>query len=282
VNIDVPSAVLATSGLALLVDDLAQSASTSWTSATVAVPVLLSMGLLAAFGIRQATATTALLPLDIVTQPQRGGSFVSLALGSFANFGMALILTYYLQVVLRYSPLGTAVALVPFAVATTVGAGFAGPKLIRVLPLRTLVVPALAPAAAGLLVIAIAVSAAELWPIVFAEVLVGFGTGLSGTPAQVAIMRGVETTQAGAASAMSSTSNQIGGAIGSTLMSTLAVSASAAYASSNAGAGSVSAAAHGYAAAVQLGALVVLIGALLAGLLIGSNVRPLSASSPTR
>jgi hypothetical protein len=281
VSIDVPSAVLATSGLALLVDGPAQGASTSWTSATVAVPVLLSMGLLAAFGIRQATATTALLPLDIVTQPQRG-SFVSLALGSFANFGMALILTYYLQVVLRYSPLGTAVALVPFAVATSVGAGFVGPKLIRVLPLRTLVVPALALAAAGLLVIAIAVSTAELWPIVFAEVLVGFGTGLSGTPAQVAIMRGVETTQAGAASAMSNTSNQIGGAIGSTLMSTLAVSASAAYASSNAGAGSVSAAAHGYAAAVQLCALVVLIGALLAGLLIGSNMRPLSASSPTR
>lgn len=268
VRIDVPSVVLGSGGLTLVVYGLSQAASVPWTSSDVALPLVLAVVSLVGFVVRQATAASPLLPLAILTAPARAGSFVTLALGSVGTFGMALILTYQLQAVMRYSPLATGAALVPFAFTSAFAAIFVGPKLMRFAPIRWLIASGLALTGIGLLVMSISVSASELWPIIAAELLLGLGTGLSATPSQLTVMRGVAAAQTGAASAMSSTSNQIGASVGSALLNSLAVSSTTAYLASHPGVGALSAAANGYAAAAQLGATLLLAGAVLVAFLL--------------
>jgi hypothetical protein len=114
-------------------------------------------------------------------------------------------------------------------------------------------------AGGGLLMISFAVSAADIWPILAAEVFVGLGTGMSSSAAKIAVMCGVASAQAGFASAMSSTSNKIGASMGSALVNTLAVSSAAAYAAAHSGVAAAAVAAHGYAAAAQFGGTLLLV-----------------------
>ncbi len=265
VGIDIFSAIMASGGLALVVFGLSEAASAAWVSGPVAIPLALGLFALVGFVVRQAVAASPLLPLSILASGTRAPAFLALALSSVGTFGLALIATYELQVALHYSPLATGAALVPFALTAAMAAALLAPRLMRTVPSTWLFVSGLGLAGIGLLCLSSAAATSALWLIVVGESLLGLGNGLSSTPSQVAVMRGLRSAQAGAASALASTSNQIGASVGSALLNSLAVSATAAYAAARPAQDPLRAVSRGYSWAALVGAGLLVIGALFVG-----------------
>ena len=131
--IDVPGVIFATGGLVALVYACTDAVSSGWGSATVIGFLAGSALLLIAFVVREARAENPLLPLRIVLDRNRGGAYLAAAFAVAGMFGAFLFLTYYLQVVLRYSPLQAGLAFLPLTVASQAGSwGIAGVLMPRV------------------------------------------------------------------------------------------------------------------------------------------------------
>jgi len=269
VRIDVPGVVLAAGAMVALVFGLSQAASSGWNSTAVVIPLVLGVVLLAAFLGLESRVPSPLLPLRVLADRNRAGAFVALGLNSFSNFGMLLVLTYELQVVLRASPLLTGLALVPWALASAVGAAFVGPRLMPRMPARRLLTPGLLSCSFGLVLLGQMTPATSYMPLIFiAQLFLGFGAGLNGTPAINAALSGVRAADTGVTSAMSSTSNQIGASIGTAVLSTVAAGATASFAG---GGGQSAALVHGFTTATFIGSIVVFAGALVVGSLVDVN-----------
>jgi EmrB/QacA subfamily drug resistance transporter len=269
VRIDVPGVVLAVGAMVALVFGLSQAASSGWNSTAVVIPLVLGVVLLAAFLWLESQVPSPLLPLRVLADRNRAGAFVALGLNSFSNFGMLLVLTYELQVVLRASPLLTGLALVPWALASAVGAALIGARLMPRMPARRLLTPGLLSCSFGLVLLSQMTPATSYMPLIFiAQLFLGFGAGLNGTPAINAALSGVLTADTGVTSAMSSTSNQIGASIGTAVLSTIAAGATASFAGSG---GEPAALVHGFTTATFIGSIVVFAGALVVGSLVDVN-----------
>jgi hypothetical protein len=149
--------------------------------------------------------------------------------------------------------------------------------LMRRVPPRAIIALGIVLSAAGfLLLMQLAPTTAYVPLILLAEVVVGVGSGLIAPPALNTALTGIADADVGAAAAMSSTSNQIGGSIGAALLNTLAVSATAAYVAAHpVSAGTASATIHGFTGALAWGGGIELAGALLVFALItrGSSAR---------
>ena len=274
VRIDLPGVLLGTGGMVALVFGLSQAATSGWGSAQVAFPLIAAVALLGAFVLVEARVGSPLLPLRVLADHNRAGAFITLGLNSFSNFGMLLILTYELQVVLHASPLATGVALVPWAIAAAIGAAFVGPRLMNRLPARYLLVPGLLLLAAGLILLSQLTPDTAYAPLILvAELVLGFGAGLNGTPAIYTALSGTPTVDTGVTSAMSSTSNQIGASIGTAALSTIAAGATTSYLASHTAVAATTAIVHGFATATTVGAVVLFAGALLVGLLVDADPR---------
>ena len=129
VRIDTASAVMATVGMVALVYGLSEVPSLGWTAAEVVGCLATAAAVLGAFVARQATTAHPLLPIRVVLDRNRAGGLVAMVFNGLSTFGMLLILTYQLQAVMRYSPLRTGYALVPFAVAAALGSAVLAPRL---------------------------------------------------------------------------------------------------------------------------------------------------------
>jgi len=266
VRIDVPGVVLGTGAMVALVYGLSQAASSGWGSGAVIVPLVLCAVLLVGFLWLESWVASPLLPLRVLADRNRAGAFVALGLNSFCNFGMLLVLTYELQIVLRASPLPTGLALVPWAIANAIGAAVLGPRLMPRLPARRLLTPGLLSCSVGLVLLSQMGPTTGYAPLILvAELFLGFGAGLNGTPAINAALSGVAAADTGVTSAMSSTSNQIGASLGSAALSTIAAGATASYAGSG---GASAAIVHGFTTATAVSALVVFVGALVVGAMV--------------
>jgi EmrB/QacA subfamily drug resistance transporter len=281
VRIDLPGVVLSSGGVAALVYGLSQAATHGPGSLAVLGPLTAAAALLGAFVLVEARVRRPLLPLRILTERNRAGSFVALGLNSFGNFGMLLILTYELQTVLRASPLVTGLALVPWAIANAFSSAVLSPRLMPRVPARYLLAAGLLLAAAGLVLLTRLTPASGYAPLILsAQLLIGFGAGLNGTPALAAALSGVAPRDTGVTSAMSSASNQIGASIGTAVLSTVAVLASGSYLAAHGGSAGAVAAVAGFASAMGWGAAVLVAGALLVALLVDADPRRGPAAAP--
>src|SRR5437588_689475 len=121
-QLDLPGVVLVTGGLVALVYACTQVVSAGWRSGTVLGFLAISAVLLSAFVVREARTRSPLLPLWILLDRNRGGAYLAAALAIAGMFGAFLFLTYYLHVVLRYSPLQAGVAAATANAAVQVGA----------------------------------------------------------------------------------------------------------------------------------------------------------------
>lgn len=276
VRIDVPGVLLGSGGMVAFVYGLSEAAAAGWTAPQVMTLLWVAAALLGAFVYVEHRARGPLLPLRVVRDRDRAGAFVALALQSFANFGMLLVLTYELQVVLSAPPLLTGAALVPWAIANALGAAVIGPRLMRRLPARVLLTAGLFLLAGGLALLARLSPVSGYVPLILAtELAMGFGAGLNGTPAIYTALSATPTADTGVTSAMSSTSNQIGASIGTAALSTIAAGASASFLAAHPQATSTAALVAGFTTATALGSGVVLVGALLVATLVRSDpVRP--------
>lgn len=245
---DLPGVATATGGLFLLVYGFTLAATHGW-GAPLTVAFLAGAGvLLASFVGIELRSAHPLLPLRVVADRNRGGAYAASLLVGVALLGTFLFLTYFLQGVLGYSALKTGFAFLPFSGGIILGAALSTRFLTRVGP-RRLMVTGLLLAVAGLAwwtrLTVTSTYAAHLLP---AEIVVSIGMGLTFVPLSNLALTGVDSAVAGVASALVNTTQQVGGALGTALLNTVAASATAAYLVARAHTARVVAAAtvHGY------------------------------------
>ena len=112
-RMDWPGAVLACAGLFLIVFGFSHAETAGWTATLTIGSLVLGLVLLAAFVVAERRSSHPLLPLRVILDRTRGGSYVAVGLSGIAIFGVFLFLTYYLQEVKGYSPVTSGLAFLP-------------------------------------------------------------------------------------------------------------------------------------------------------------------------
>lgn len=229
-GLDLPGSVLATGSLAALVYACTRVVTDGWRSTVVIGLLSASLVLGVAFVIREARAHHPLLPLRIVLDRNRGGADLAVALTIAAMFGAFLFLTYYLQVVLSYSPLQAGLAFLPLTLASQAGSWGIASVLMPRVPARALMFPGALVGAAGMLVLStIPASNGFLSHVLPAEILIGFGVACVMAPAFNVGTLGVDPREAGVAAATVNASSQVGASIGTAVLNTIATGVTAGY-----------------------------------------------------
>ncbi|MFF3454675.1 MFS transporter [Streptomyces sp. NPDC002730] len=234
-TLDIPGVVLSTLGLVSLVYGFTRAESDGWSDTTTVGLFVASALLLAAFVLTEAKVKSPLLPLRVLTERNRGGVYLSLGLAIIAMFGLFLFLTYYLQIVRGYSPVKTGFAFLPMIAGMITGSTQIGARLMTRVAPRLLMGPGFLVAGVGMLMLTqLDVGSSYAGLILPAQLLLGLGMGTAFMPAMSLATHGVRPEDAGVASAMVNTSQQVGGAIGTALLNTIAASATTAYITSHA------------------------------------------------
>ncbi|MFG2822117.1 MFS transporter [Kitasatospora sp. NPDC048365] len=228
-KLDIPGVLLVTSGLVSLVYAFTRAESDGWTSGTTIGLFLAAAVLLVAFVFVESRVKAPLLPLRVVLNRNRGGVYLSLGLAVIGMFGLFLFLTYYLQVVLHYSPVTTGLAFLPMVAGMITGSTQIGARLMTRMPARYLMAPGFLVASLGMLILTQIDLDTSYWALLPGLILMGLGMGTAFMPAMSLATYGVEPKDAGVASAMVNTSQQVGGAIGTALLNTIATSATTTY-----------------------------------------------------
>ena len=277
-RLDIPGIILAGAGLASLVYGFSKAETDGWGSSTTLGFIVGAVVLLVAFVLVQSRTRAPLLPLRVVLDRNRGGAYLTIGIAVVGMFGAFLFLTYYLQVVQGYSPLKSGLAFLPMVVGMMLGATQVAVRLLPKVRARFLMTPgALIAASAMVILTQISVGASYAAHVLPALLLLGFGMGLVFMPAMNLATHGVKPQDAGVASAMVSTSQQVGGAIGTSLLSTVANSATATYAASHAagvhskaaaGQLQLSAMVHGFTIAFWMAAALLTLAAITAAVLV--------------
>ncbi|MEU0073459.1 MFS transporter [Streptomyces sp. NPDC006332] len=228
--LDIPGVVLSILGLVTLVYAFTRAESAGWGDSTTVGLFVAAAVLLAAFVFTESKVKAPLLPLRVITERNRGGVYLSLGLAIIALFGLFLFLTYYLQLVLGYSPVKTGLAFLPLIGGLMVGSTQIGTRLLTRVPPRLLMAPGFLVAGTGMLFLTqLEIGTSYAGVILPGLVLLGLGMGTAFMPALSLSTHGVEPRDSGVASAMVNTSQQVGGAIGTALLNTIAASATTAY-----------------------------------------------------
>ncbi|MEU2059769.1 MFS transporter [Streptomyces sp. NPDC013455] len=228
--LDIPGVLLSTLGLVALVYGFTRAESDGWGDTTTIATFVASVVLLVAFVVVESQVKAPLLPLRVVTDRNRGGIYLSLGLAIIGMFGLFLFLTYYLQIVKGYSPVKTGFAFLPMVAGMITGSTQIGTRLMTRVPARLLMGPGFLVAGLGMLLLTqLEIDSSYAALLLPAMVLLGLGMGTAFMPAMSMATQGVEPRDAGVASAMVNTSQQVGGAIGTALLNTIAASATTSY-----------------------------------------------------
>jgi len=269
---DLVSVVLCAAGMVALVYGLGEVTSVGWGSALVVGSLAGSVAMLAAFTLRQVGRPNGLLPLRVIGDRNRAGALVAMVFNGLSTVGLMLMLTYQLQTVLRYSPLGTGIALIPFALAAACGSIVIGRRLMPRVSPRWTITAGIGLSALGMLpLLGLTAGRQSISLIILAELVEGIGTGLAGPAILSTSLRAVQREDTGAASAASSAAGQLGSSIGAALLNTIAATATGAYLAAHASAGTASATVHGYGVAAAWGAGILLVFAVPIALLINAG-----------
>ena len=271
-RLDLAGAATASTGLLALVFGLARGESDGWGDPVTAATLIGGGVLLSAFVALQRRVAHPLLPLRVVADRNRGASFLAIGLASAGMFATFLFLTFYLQNTRGLSALQTGLAFLPlsFSIAPTVGI-----VTTLILPRtgpRPLVPVGMATAALGLVLLTrIGVDTGYVSHVLPSLILLGIGLGLTMGPSFATATFGVPAGDSGVASAMLNTSQQVGGSIGTALLSTVAVAATSDLLAER---GPAQAAVEGYVTAFWWAAGIFVLGALVCGALLRSDARP--------
>ncbi|MFC4888349.1 MFS transporter [Streptomyces beijiangensis] len=284
-RLDVPGAILGSGGLLAIVYGFSEAESRGWGDARVISLLAAGVVLLAVFAYWQTRARVPLLPLHVVRDRQRAGAMLTMMLATIGMFGMFLFLTYYLQRVQGYSPVRTGLSYLPMTVAMITGSTQIAARLLGRLSPRTLLVPGMVVAAAGLLWMAqLETRPQYLSHVLPGIILLGLGMGVVFMTSISTATAGVAPQDAGAASASLNTAQQVGGSIGTALLNTIAASVSARYLLHHPGPPVKSlideASVHGFNVAGYWAVGSLLLGAVVAGVVVNapaSAVRAMGA-----
>jgi EmrB/QacA subfamily drug resistance transporter len=228
---DIPGAILGTAGLVALVYGFTEAAKTGvgWLSGETIGFLVGAAILLVAFVLVELRSASPMLPMRIVLDRNRGGSYLASLLLFAGLFAMFLFLSYYFQYNLGYSALKSGIAVLPFAGGSIITAGLVPALLPRTGP-KPLMLLGLAMATIGLGSFAF-ISQTSSWVthVLPGELLMSVGLALVFVPLSSLALTGVHADDAGEASAVLNSTQQIGATVGTSLLNTFYASAVSSY-----------------------------------------------------
>jgi EmrB/QacA subfamily drug resistance transporter len=270
---DVAGAVSVTAGLSLLVYALVDARSAGWGSTQTIGLLALSGALLLVFGVIETRSAAPLVPFRIFRlQTLRGANVIGLLVG-MSLFAMFFFVSLYMQQVLGYKPLKAGFAYLPLAVTIIISAGVAS-QLVTRLGFKPVLITGLLLVAAGLVWFSrVSPGGSYVGDVLFPSLLAAAGLGFSFVPVTIAAVTGVSGSDAGLASGLINTSQQIGGALGLAILSAVATSKTADVLAAAGGDRRQLPAAltEGFQDAFVIGAGFALTGAVLAALMISGR-----------
>lgn len=268
---DIPGVITATAGLFSLTYGFNEAATAGWSAPSTLSFLAAAIVLLVIFILIEKKVANPLMPLRIVTERNRGGSYLGSLIVGAGLFSMFLFLGLYLQTILGYSPLKSGFAFLPFTAGIIVFAGVASNLLPKVGP-KPLMVPGLLAAALGLLFMTrITPETSYMTHVLPALLVMSSGMALVFIPLTTTALHAVGNNDTGVASAMINTSQQIGGSLGTALLNTVAATAAAGYISTNQALGDKAEAfgiTHGFTVAFTVSAGLLFVGAIVLGFFI--------------
>ncbi len=263
---DLPGTLTATLGLLSLVYGFTKAAQDGWATTSTLYFFGIAIILLVAFFLIQKNVKNPLLPLRIITERNRGGSYLGSMMVGAGLFSMFLFLGLYLQVILGYSPLRTGFAFLPFSIGIILFAGVASQLLPRVGP-KPLIIWGLIQATVGLYLLTfITPETAYTTHVLPSLLIMSTGMALVFIPISTTALHGIGGRDSGVASAALNTSQQVGGSLGTALLNTIAATSAANYLINNPGLGDkaqVFALTHGYTASFRAGAAMLIVAAIV-------------------
>jgi len=273
-RIDVAGTTTASAGLFALVFGFSNADTHGWGAPLTIAAIAAGVALLGAFVAVERRVASPLLPLRVVADRNRGAAYLAVAAVGAGLFGVFLFLTYYMQQTLGFSPLTTGLAFLSMmAVIIPVG-GIAQTRLLPRFGARLLItLGMLSSAAAMVMFTGVGVHSGYVADILPGLLVMGLGLGLVFAPAMSTATLGVDRADAGVASALVNTGQQIGGSIGTALLSTLAASAASGFAADRRPSAELvqAAAVHGYTTAFLWSAAIFAIGALVSWALLSGG-----------
>jgi predicted small integral membrane protein len=219
---DVPGAVLVTAGLSSLVYAITQAGQDGWLAGKTVLFAGVALALLAGFGAWERRHPGPLMRFGILRIRTVSGANVAGFIMGTAMFAMFLMLTLYMQQVLGYSAMRTGVAYLAVAGTAILWSAVAA-QLVTRLGVKPVLVLGMAALTAGLVYFTqVSVGGSYLADLLPGFLLIGLGIGFSFVPISIAALAGVHSSEAGLASGLINTSQQIGGALGIAALSTIA------------------------------------------------------------
>jgi EmrB/QacA subfamily drug resistance transporter len=226
---DIPGAVTSTLGLVSLVYGITQAGELGWSDPATLMWFGAAVALLATFFVIESRTSHPLLPMHILLNRNRGASYLTSFIVGAGLFGMFLFLAYFFQGILQYSPVRAGLLFLPFSVGVGISAGIASQALPRFGP-RYVSFVGLVMATGGMLLLTrLDPTSAYVSDILPALMVLSLGMGLVFVPISATALFGVGNHDAGVASAVLNTAQQIGGALGTAFLNTIAVTATANY-----------------------------------------------------
>ena len=232
--------------------------------------------LLAAFVVAERRSSHPLLPLHVILDRTRGGSYVAVGLSGIAIFGIFLFLTYYLQEVKGYSPVTSGLAFLPMIGCILLSSNVSSIVTLPRFGPRVLITTGMLLGAGAMTYLTqLTVTSSYAGGVLPALLILGLGFGMIFAPAINTATAGVRRQDSGVASALVNTMQQVGGSIGTALLSTIALTATTSYlvAHHTGPLAPAIAATHGYTVAFAVSAGIFGLGVILAIVLLPSRQR---------
>ncbi|CAL9337147.1 MFS transporter [Streptomyces sp. enrichment culture] len=229
-TLDISGTILVSTGLFSLVYGFSNAESHNWSSAATWGFLAVGVVLLAAFSWWQTRAANPLLPLRVLMDRNRGASYIAILISGAGMFGVFLFLTYYLQQSLGYTPVKTGLALLPMIAGLMVTNILATTRLVPRIGPKPVVPIGMGITAAGMAwMTTLDLTSSYASHVMPPLIIVGLGLGLVIAPAMSLATAGVAPEDAGVASALVNTVQQVGGSIGTALLTTVSASAATDY-----------------------------------------------------
>jgi EmrB/QacA subfamily drug resistance transporter len=277
VHLDIPGVVTAVLGLGGLVYAFARAETDGWGDPVTVTLIVVSALLLVGFVLLQARVAHPLLPLRVVLDRRRGGAYVAITLAAIGMFAVFLFLTYYLQQTKGFSPLTSGVAFLPFVAGILTSSTVVVPRLLPKIGPRFIIATGQLLGMAGLLYLwRLEATSGYLGHVLPALFVMGLGMGLIFASCFNTATSGTRPADAGVASALVNTGQQVGGALGTALLNTIAATVTASYVTAHQQSASVlaDAAVAGETRAFLVSAGVFALGAVVSLLVFPSGPNP--------
>jgi EmrB/QacA subfamily drug resistance transporter len=288
-KLDLPGAALVSGGMFCLVYGFSNAARYNWSTPLTWGFLAAGVILLAAFGWRQARAPEPLIPPRIVLDRTRGGAYLTMLFAAIGMFGVFLFLTYYIQQTLGFSPAVAGAAFLPMTASLVTSSALSNVVLMPRTGPRPLAPTGMLLSAVGLVLLTrIGVHSSYATAVLPSLILIGLGFGLVFAPVFNSGTSGVTPKDAGVASAIINTGQQLGGSVGTSLLNTIYASAVVGYTASHLSPATTVggrpspqltalALVHGYTVAFWWSAAILAVGAIVALTLFRNGPLPQSA-----